>query len=120
MRVLVGTRILSRRALRATGFRSRLLGLQFRSRWPCACDGILFPSCSSVHTFFTGLEPDLLFLDEQGRVLNLVERAPSWRVFLGPRGTREILELPSGAARRVKLRTGTRVLFRTAGPRKRE
>lgn len=100
--------LVCRRASRAVGFLDRLLGLQFRHRWPESHDGLLFPDCAAVHTLFTFLKPDILFLGPGGRVLSVRERVPAWRILSGPRGTRETLEIPGGTARRMHIRPGNR------------
>ena len=113
MNVRCGSRTVCRRALRATAFLDRLLGLQFRLRFPPSMDGILFPGCRAVHTFFTFARPDVLFLDVRGRVMALYGDVPPWRVLTGPVGSTATLELPGGTARRTRLRVGS--LLRSKG-----
>ena len=62
----------------AAGFRRRLLGLALRRRPPD--HALLIPRCRSVHTFGMRFPLDLIWLDEQGRVLALDERVPPLRV----------------------------------------
>ncbi len=77
----------------AKDFRTRLLGLSWRSR-ERAGPGLLIPRCSSVHTFGMRFPLDVYFLDAEGRVLSARRRVPPRRV-LWQRGASAILEIPS-------------------------
>ncbi len=99
------------RFILADSFWTRFLGLMFRSSWKGNDDGILFPDCASVHTCFTYLRPDIVFIDREGYVLRVVAKASPWGLFLGPRGTRRVLEVPGGFARRTGMRPGASVQF---------
>ena len=77
----------------AKDFRTRLLGLSWRSR-ERAGRGLLIPRCSSVHTFGMRFPLDVYFLDAEGRVLSVRRRVPPRRV-LWQRGAAAILEIPS-------------------------
>jgi len=84
-----------------------------RSRWPSSYRGIYFPNCRSVHSFFTFLRPDILFLDKSHKILKIFPSAGPWKVFLGPRGSRHCLELPGGFSRRSGLKPGGLVRLKT-------
>jgi|SRR5829696_2681088 len=73
--------------------RSRLLGLALLRR-DRAGAGLLLPRCRSVHTFGMRFPLDLLFLDEEGRVIELRRAVPPGRVIRCP-GAMAVLELPS-------------------------
>ena len=77
----------------AKDFRTRLLGLSWRSREK-AGPGLLIPRCSSVHTFGMRFPLDVYFLDDKGRVISARRRVPPRRV-LWQRGAAAILEIPS-------------------------
>ncbi|HWJ43580.1 MAG TPA: DUF192 domain-containing protein [Solirubrobacterales bacterium] len=77
----------------AKGFRTRLLGLSWRSR-ERAGPGLLIPRCSSVHTFGMRFPLDVYFLDAEGRVIAVRRRLPPGRV-AWQRGAAAILEIPS-------------------------
>ncbi len=80
----------------AEGFWSRLIGF-----WPSPrCHGveaIVFPKCSSVHTFAMLRRIDVVFLDDLGRVVRVEHRVPPWRVLRDSRAT-TVLELRAGLA----------------------
>ena len=72
---------------------SRLLGLALLSR-ERAGPGLLIPRCRSVHTFGMRFPLDLLFLDGDGRVIDLRRAVPPCLVIRCP-GAMAVLELPS-------------------------
>jgi uncharacterized membrane protein (UPF0127 family) len=77
----------------ATSLPSRLLGLALLHR-ARAGSGLLIPRCSSIHSFGMWFALDLLFLDAEGRVIQLRRGVPPGRVIRCP-GAVAVLELPS-------------------------
>jgi uncharacterized membrane protein (UPF0127 family) len=77
----------------ATKLRARLLGLAFLSRND-AGPGLLLPRSRSVHTFGMRFPLDIVFLDGEGKVVELRRAVPPGRV-LRCGGARQVLELPS-------------------------
>jgi uncharacterized protein len=80
----------------ALSFGLRLRGLMLKTQWPRDYDGLWFPQCASVHTFFTFLKPDLIFLDKSYRVAAVHTEASAWRLCFGPKGTFGCLEIRGG------------------------
>ena len=72
---------------------SRLLGLALLSRERAGA-GLLIPHCRSVHTFGMRFRLDLVFLDAEGRVVELRRAVPPGR-FIRCSGAMAVLELPS-------------------------
>ncbi|MGZ4808787.1 MAG: DUF192 domain-containing protein [Thermoanaerobaculia bacterium] len=64
---------------------------------------IFIPRCSSIHTCFLSTSIDVVFVDGDNRIVAIEASTPPWRVRIGPRGTRSVLELPAGAAARAGL-----------------
>jgi hypothetical protein len=95
------------RVKHALSFYLRFRGLMARGKWPPEYDALWFPRCASVHTFFTFLGPDLLFLDRDYQVLKVYPLAPPWRFWWGPRGTYGCLETRGGEAGKREWRVGT-------------
>jgi uncharacterized membrane protein (UPF0127 family) len=77
----------------ATSLHSRLLGLALLSRGRAGA-GLLIPRCRSVHTFGMRFPIDLLFLDAEGRVIELRRAVAPGRLMRCP-GAVAVLELPS-------------------------
>jgi len=77
----------------ATSRLSRLLGLALLSRERAGV-GLLIPRCRSVHTFGMRFPLDVIFLDSDGRVVDLRRAVPPGRLLRCP-GAMAVLELPS-------------------------
>ncbi|MGO8746613.1 MAG: DUF192 domain-containing protein [Thermoguttaceae bacterium] len=80
----------------ADGFWSRLVGLQLRRPLPSDA-GLLLVPCNSVHTCFVRFPVDVVFLDRRGVVLAVRRGLRPWRLALGPRGSRAVLEVLAGS-----------------------
>ena len=81
----------------AVGYWSRLRGLQFRAKFPEG-KGLLLAPGDSIHTFWVFFAIDVIWLDAQGRVLEVRSRVRPWRLALAPRGAHAVLEIPAGSA----------------------
>jgi uncharacterized membrane protein (UPF0127 family) len=91
----------------ARDFFARFWGLMGRFSWTAKHNGIYFPNCRAVHTFYTFLRPDLVFVDKKGKILKIIASAKPWRVFVGPAKSRDCLELPCRKALELGLKEGT-------------
>jgi uncharacterized protein len=81
----------------ATTRLSRLLGLALMAR-ERAGPGLLIPRCRSVHTFGMRFPLDLIFLDDEGRVIEVRRGVPPGRVVRCPAAT-TVFERPSPSTR---------------------
>lgn len=63
----------------ANQFFSRLKGLMFSESIPNG-DGFLINPCRSIHTFFMLYPLDLVFLDENYKVIKVLENFKPWRM----------------------------------------
>jgi len=95
-------------------------GLMYRQRLP-ADAGMLFlyPAAREV-TFWmknTVIPLDMLFIGDDGRILQIAERAipGSTATISSLQPARAVLELNGGTAARLKIQVGDRVLYRTFG-----
>ena len=98
-----GTLLGSRIAL-ADGWWARLRGFLGRER-PRRGEGILLAPCNAVHTYGMTFDLDLVFLDNAGEVLAVVEELEPWKKSGRIRRSRYALEVPAGTVRA----TGTNV-----------
>jgi uncharacterized membrane protein (UPF0127 family) len=80
---------------------SRLLGLALLDRGR-AGSGLLIPRCRSVHSFGMRFDLDLVFLDGDGRVIELRRSLPPGRLAYC-RSAAAVLELPSPWSRPADL-----------------
>jgi uncharacterized protein len=76
-------------------------------------EGMLLRPASSIQTFFMRFPIDAVFLDREGRVLEVREHLPPWRL-AACRGAHATVELAAGDARRRALRPGDRLEAVTA------
>jgi len=84
----------------ADTFIKRLLGLMFCRRLQEG-SALLLDSCSRIHTCFMRFPIDVVYLDQGNMVLKR-ETVYPWRLGSYVKGTRKILELNKGAARKLK------------------
>jgi uncharacterized protein len=69
-------------------------------------EGLWIEPCSSIHMFFMRFAIDAIFTDRDGKVVRAVSRLEPWRVAVGGRGARAVLELPAGTIERSATRVG--------------
>src|SRR5436190_23092621 len=79
-------------------------GLLGRRRLPTG-EGILLKPASSVHMAFMRFAIDAVFLDRDMRVVKIAADLKPWRA-AGARGSKSVLEIPSGEAERRGLTVG--------------
>jgi len=91
LRHLPRRRVLGHEVAVALGPRARLLGLAHLDLEAVPC-GLLIPRCASVHTFGMRFGLDLLFLGEDGELLERRRRVPPRRI-AWRRGASAVLEL---------------------------
>ena len=101
--VLENAFVLAEEVEMARTFFKRLKGLMFR---PSMKKGtaILLAPCPQIHTCFMKFAIDVLFLDEEGTVLYVMEDLKPWRVSPIIRHAVQTLEMPAGTLKgRVKI-----------------
>jgi uncharacterized membrane protein (UPF0127 family) len=67
---------------------------------------IFIPQCGSIHTAFVKAAIDVIFVDRENRILSIDAGVRPWRVRIGPRGSKSVLELPDGEAAKSGLHVG--------------
>ena len=92
------------RARVARSFAARFRGLMGAADLP-AGQGMLFPRTSSVHTHFMRFPIDVVFLDEELRIVAVRPALRPWRMAAAKRA-RSVLELRAGECERVGLAEG--------------
>lgn len=81
----------------ADGFWSRFIGLQFR-RELAEGAGMLLVPCAGIHTFWMRFPIDVVFLSEQGVVLDVRRAVAPWRIVTAPKGAYAVLEMNADSA----------------------
>lgn len=84
----------------ATGYFTRFRGLIGHDF--SLFDGMVFPDCSAIHTFFMGMEIDVLFIDRECTVLKACSNVPRWKSCLKQKGAWATIELPAGTIFRTQ------------------
>jgi hypothetical protein len=81
----------------AESYYARAVGLIGRKRLEEG-SGLLLRKCSSVHTFFMNFPIDVLYLDDENRVIAVETNLKPWRFGGIHRGAKQVLELRSMTA----------------------
>lgn len=63
-------------------------------------EGVLFPRCRSIHTFFMRFPLDVVLLDRDAVVVDVIENFSPWRVLWPRSRVRHILEMSAHRARK--------------------
>ena len=98
------------RARVATSFASRFRGLMGVAELP-AGSGLLLPRTRSVHTHFMRFPIDVVFLDDERRIVGIRPALRPWRM-ASARGARSVLELAAGECDRLGLAEGDALVQR--------
>jgi uncharacterized membrane protein (UPF0127 family) len=93
--------------------RDRRKGLLGRSGLEAASALIIAP-CFSIHTMFMRFAIDVVFVDEDGRVVKVVRDMTPWRIAVHPIA-HAVVELPAGSLRGRQVNTGDRLYLRGPG-----
>jgi len=96
--------IVSRRAVIAGSFFSRLTGLMFKKSMDSE-SALAFYRTISIHTFFMRFPIDVLFLDKQSRVLKIYKALKPWRLAFCPKAFM-VIELPANKSLEKHLKVG--------------
>ncbi len=94
----------------ATNFLTKLRGLMGVRHLP-AGTGLLIADCNSVHTHFMRIPIDVLYIDEQHRVVDMDLEMASWRIGRTRNGAKAVIEVPSGTATRTHCSIGDQLLI---------
>lgn len=84
---------------RADSFKTRLVGLMGKKSLKEG-EGLYFPNCSSIHCMFMKIPIDVVYLDDENKVLG-VETVQPWKKGKSPKGCKHILEVGEGAAKEL-------------------
>lgn len=80
----------------ADRFLTRLRGLMFQPRLAPG-EGLMICPCNAVHTHFMRFPIDVIFLDEEARVVHVIPAMAPWRQTPFVRGAVAVLEVAAGA-----------------------
>ena len=102
--ILVNGEVVSHKMRVARNIFSRMLGLMFSVDLP-DCDGFLISPCNSIHTFFMRYSLDVLFLDNDFKIVKAIYGLSPWRMTWVYFKSRHVLEMRAGTMNKG-LKTG--------------
>lgn len=90
----------------ALSFFSRFMGLMGKQGLPLG-QGMLFPKCNSIHTFFMRFPIDVIFADKKGNVVAIHPALKPWRMTWPKRQAFAAIELKADACQELGIDLGT-------------
>lgn len=88
------------RVRRAEGFWARLRGVGLRVTWQ-EFDALCLPRCRAIHTFALAKSIDVVFVADDGVILEVRSRVPPWRLLAAlEHNVQDAWEFPSGSCER--------------------
>lgn len=97
--------ILAYEAKLATSLEQRMKGLLGRNSLS-ANEALILKPCTSIHTFFMRFPIDVLFLDQNMRIIRLIQNMPPNRVSPMIWAGRMAIELPAGKISQTNTQAG--------------
>lgn len=98
-------RVLARSAVIADTPFARMKGLLGRDSLPEG-EGMVIDPCNQIHTFFMRFPIDVLFVDNEGRIVRQLEALKPWRMSGMYFRARKVVELPAGVVSATMTREG--------------
>lgn len=74
-------------------------------------NGLLLKDTTAIHTFFVRLTLDLVFLDQNHKIVRLVENLKPWSFSPIVGKAKHTLELPAGAIKKHSLKINDKISF---------
>ena len=100
-----GELIVSKQVMEAKGFVQRARGLIGR-RSLSAEEVFWIPRCLSIHTFFMRFSIDVIFVDQNFRILSLFENVSSGKILFGGFKSLHVFEMRGGRISALQLQKG--------------
>lgn len=100
----------------AVSRKTRRKGLLGRTVFAPASAMVLAP-CAAIHTMFMRFAIDVIFVDEDGRALRIVQALRPWRIAVAP-FAHAVIELPANVVRGYRVSVGDRLYLRDADGRR--
>jgi uncharacterized protein len=90
-------------------FLKRFKGLMFKIK-PIVDKAIILSPCNSIHMFFMFFPIDVVFLDDQNKILYLKEHVKPWTVIFPIKNAKSALELPAGTISTYSIKKGDLII----------
>ena len=92
----------------ADSFWSRAVGLLGKKSLP-ETEALWIRRCNSIHTFFMQFPIDVVFVDKTGRVHELRENVPPYRIIAPVWKASDTIEFKAGTVKKIGIKTGDEV-----------
>ena len=102
--------IISDDAKVAKTFFSRSLGLIPKKKLKKE-ECLIIKPCCSVHTFFMNFPIDVLFINNENKVIAAYENVKPWKILPIHLSSKKVLELPSGSIQTKSITLSDEILF---------
>ena len=103
--------IIANEVRKATTFWQRLLGLLAKKDLSTE-QGLIIEPCKIVHTFFMNFDLDIIFLNQSGRVVELVERMPPNQISPFVSKAHSVIELRAGVIEDKGINLGNEITIK--------
>ncbi len=101
---------LATRARIADTFWARLKGL-IGKRDLARGEGLVIVPCKGVHMWFMRFPIDVVYVDKEGKVIDVDENLPPWAVGRPRPSSHFVVELPAGTVAETSTRPGDRIVL---------
>ena len=92
----------------AQRYASRAIGL-LGKRSISENEGVILTPCWSIHMFFMRFSIDVLFLDEEGRILKAIKKLRPWAM-AHALGAKSVIEVRAGRLEKMEIKIGQKAL----------
>lgn len=101
----VNNQLLAEQAILASSFSQKLLGLMGKAQL-LENEALILPQCKIVHSFFMKFPIDLIFCDQENKIVLLQENFKPWKISKFSLLTNYIIELPAGKIKATECSLG--------------
>ena len=95
----LGGEVICHKMILAEDLFSRLKGLMFSAELP-GCDGFLIRPCNSIHTFFMRYALDVIFLDDDFKIVKVLYGLRPWKMTWMYWRSTQVLEMKAGTLKK--------------------
>jgi uncharacterized protein len=95
----------------ASGFGSKFKGLLGKKILKNG-EGLFIVKCTSIHMFFMSIPLDVIFIDYDGKIVEIYKNLKPWRISRIHLEALGVIEVPAGFSEKFKLKKGDKLKFK--------
>lgn len=95
-------------AVVARRYFERLVGLIGKRNLP-ADMALVIPKCNAIHTFFMRMPIDILFVDNQGTIVDIVPNLPPGKIIWPKPGAKHVVEMNASMCSKLGIKCGQKI-----------